>query len=133
VRIVRVCTLIVAIVACAWFALGVRQAVDTSRAETIVSQSGALSAAQSVKAASLLSAARALNPDREVEILRGQLALAENDPVRAKQILENVVRAEPMNIKAWFQLLLASHHDPHTASIALRHIGLLEPSLRRRR
>jgi hypothetical protein len=133
VRIVPLCTVIVALVACLWFALDVRQAVDTSKAESIISQSGGLSAAQSAKAASLLRSARALNPDREVDILQGRLALEEHDPARARQILEAVVRDEPMNIEAWFQLLQALHEDAHAAANALTHIGLLEPSLRRGR
>ncbi len=74
VAVLRAGMVLVAAVACAWFALGVRQAHDTDAATALV-DGAKLSASQARKADSLLKSAAALNPDREIDLLRAQVAL----------------------------------------------------------
>jgi predicted Zn-dependent protease len=127
VRIVPLLTIALAVIACAWFAFGIRQAHQIAEATKIVSQAGALSASESAHAASLLRAAHRLNPDTEVQILRARLAIRENQPRTAKRIIERVVRSEPMNLLAWDVLATVSGDDVRTERIALEHIAQLHP------
>jgi hypothetical protein len=127
VRAARLSICVVAILVCAWFALGIRQAHDISRATNIVAQPGAIPATDLRAAASALHAAAPLDPDHEVDILRGRLAVKEQDPRRAERILKTVVRDEPMNLEAWIWLAGVSLIDPPEARIALAHIARLDP------
>jgi hypothetical protein len=127
VRAVRLSIFVVAIVVCAWFGLGIRQAHDISRATAIVSQPGTIPADHLRAAASALRAAGPLDPDHEVDILRGRLAVKQQDPQRAERILKTVVREEPMNLEAWIWLAGVSLIDPPEARIALAHIARLDP------
>lgn len=121
----------VAVVVCAWFALSVRQALDTSHAGAIVNSSSSVSAAQAAHARSLLSAAGQLNPDRQVNILRGQLALDLGDNASAEQILRGVTDAEPLNIQAWALLAQATQTRDRTEFVlAIRTIGRLDPRVK---
>jgi predicted Zn-dependent protease len=96
--------LVLALAACAWFVISIRQAHDTSRAQSILSTGTPLTAAQANRADSLLRAAAFLNPDRQVDILRAELVAERGNFREADRILFGVVRAEPMNINAWFEL-----------------------------
>jgi hypothetical protein len=127
VRAVRLSILVVAIVVCAWFGLGIRQAHDISRATSIVAQAGRIPAAELRSAASALHSAGTLDPDDEVAILRGRLAVKEQDSRRAERILKTVVQDEPMNLEAWIWLAGVSLIDPPEARIALAHIARLDP------
>ncbi len=121
--------LLVAVVVCAWFAVGIRQAHDTSKATAIVSGANRLNGAQAERAASLLRAAGFLNPDTEVDLLRAQLARDLSERQRAEQILAGVVRKEPLNVRAWVSL--AANATTGTTYIhALREIALLVPKQR---
>jgi hypothetical protein len=114
-----------ALVACAWFALGARQAHELSAATAIVTGGPTLTAAQARHADSLLSSAATLNPDRQVDVLRAQVALEQGDPGRARSILTPVVRQEPDNLSAWVQYARASARDPvafFVAEIAIRRL-----------
>ncbi len=119
----------VALVVCAWFALGLRQAVATDQATAIISGNSGLSAGDARHASSLLGEAALLNPDSTVDVLRAQLAESRGDDRRAERILLNVLRREPMNITAWYALasVAASAHDFRTTLLAVLHIGHLEP------
>lgn len=132
-RLARVFIILVALIACAWFVFGIRQARDTSNATSLISKSGTLTAAQSARAASLLDSAGVLNPDAEVDVLRARLALDERIPGRAMRIVEDVVRREPQNIEAWFVLASASGRQPKTLLRALEQIARLEPRITRNR
>jgi hypothetical protein len=119
-----------ALLACAWFALAARQAHEINAASALLSGGGALSAAQAREADALLSSAATLNPDRQVDVLRAQVALARGDQRRARSILEPVVRQEPDNLSAWVQYARASTHDPvafYTAEIAIRRLVRVFP------
>ena len=74
-RALRAVLIAVAALACAWFALGIRQAIATDRATAIVYQSAPLTPAQAARAAGLLDDAATLNPDRTVDVLRASCKL----------------------------------------------------------
>jgi hypothetical protein len=115
-----------AIVICAWFALGVRQAQDTTRAGSIIDGSSSLTGTRAEHTASLLHDAGTLNPDTQVDILRGRLALLDNQRPKAVRILEDVVRREPRNIDGWLWLLQTSRNLPEI-KLAVTKIAQLDP------
>lgn len=121
-----------AVVACAWFALGVHQARDTNRASALIGGPAPLTVQQAQRAGSLLSSAATLNPDLTPEILRGQLALEQRQSARAVRILSSVTRREPLNLRAWSQLAYAAAEagDRRTLIRAARHISALYPKLK---
>jgi predicted Zn-dependent protease len=124
--LVRVLSLVAALVVCAWFALGIRQAHETTQAAAILSHGTDSSYAQAAHADSLLHSARALNPDLQVDVLRAEAALIENDRARAVRILEDVVRREPTNLDGWVFLTRASRNVPELKRAAAR-IAELDP------
>ena len=121
-----------AVVACAWFALGVHQARDTNRANALIGGPAPLTAQQAQRARSLLSSAATLNPDQTPEILRGQLALQQRQSRRAGRILSSVTRREPLNLHAWSELAYAAARagDRRPLTRAARHISALYPKLK---
>ena len=129
----RVGLVAVALVACAWFALGIRQAHEIARATSIVSQARALTPARAREADSLLRSAGALNPDLEVDVLRGRVALARGNLVGARRILTSVVRREPENVEAWIWLARASNGSPATFRLAVMRVQQLIRSVPARR
>jgi hypothetical protein len=116
-----------ALLACAWFALGVRQAHDITRATSIIAQTGPLTSSQGRSASSRLDSAGALNPDLEVDVLRGRLALGRGQPPAARRILNSVVHREPKNLEAWIWLARASAGSPSTFRLAVERIQTLLP------
>ncbi len=130
--VARVLGAVLAIVVCAWFALGIRQAHDIDRASAIVSAGRSVSAAQLRGVDSVLSSAAELNPDSQVNLLRGQVALLAGKRARAAQIFGRLVRDEPMNIQAWVSLAEATT-DPGTRNGAIVAIGRLDSPVTRRR
>lgn len=126
-RLARFIGLALALFACAWFALGIRQARDTSRAAAIVSSTAPLSQHQVQQANSLLDAAGALNPDTEVSLLRAQLDRDQQNYAGARVIVEGVVAKEPKNVQAWQSLARSSVGSQQTFVRALRCIRRLVP------
>jgi predicted Zn-dependent protease len=124
--VLRVAVAVVSVVICAWFAFGVRQAIDTDKATTILSASTHVNGHQAARAKSLLHGAGLLNPDRQVDILRAQLALERGDRRQALLILRPVVTAEPMNVAAW-QLVAASATNSAILTDAYVELGRLAP------
>jgi predicted Zn-dependent protease len=121
---------------CAWFALGARQAIDTSRGSAIVSSSSTLSSAEAHRALSLLHNAGTLNPDRNVDILRAQAFLASGNTQAAIRVLTTVTREEPQNVEGWLWMAHAVGSNAPRASAnaalfysSLRHVRQLEPRL----
>jgi predicted Zn-dependent protease len=133
VRFARVLTLVLAVVVCAWFALGIHQASTINDATRIISHPSDVTSAQAAHAASLLRSARTLNPDTEVDVLRARLAVRDNHPADAQRTLLSLVRSEPMNLEAWILLARISGADAATERFALRRIAQLDPEARARR
>ena len=120
---------LIALAVCAWFALGIRQAHDTTAATAIVSGSAHLSAGQGHRAAALLHSAKLLDPDTEVDVLRGELALEQGNRLGARSILERVVAKEPDNALAWQWLAKASVGDLHEFFLAAYRLQQLVPPI----
>jgi hypothetical protein len=118
-----------ALVACAWFAFGIRQAIDTSRAAAIANQGNYATAAQVHEVASLTRSARLLNPDEQPDVLLGQVETEHGDDSSARRVLGAVTRSEPQNLEAWLWLGHASRSDPVTFYVAAAHVRHLEPRL----
>jgi Flp pilus assembly protein TadD len=112
-----------AAIVAAWFVLGWVQARDAGRAQALIS-SQPLSRQSARQASSLLDSAAELNPDRNIDILRAQLADERHNSALAVRIMEGVTRAEPMNIEAWRELgVVATHnHQPNLAQTAFVHV-----------
>lgn len=129
--IARGLILLAAVATCAWFALGIRQARDTDRASGIVTSASSISAPAAAHVNSLLDAAGWLNPDRQVDVVRAELALQRNDPSAAERILRGLTHSEPMNVEAWVLLAQAAQgRDPAVFGLAIRNIGHLDPRIK---
>jgi predicted Zn-dependent protease len=129
VRLTRLIGVLIALALCAWFALGIRQAQETTKATAIVSATTPLTAAQIKQVSDLVSDARALNPDTAVDVLRAQLDRDQNELVAARQVLERVVAKEPDNAVAWVWLARSSGGAPLTFANALRRLRSLVPAV----
>jgi len=123
----RASVLVVAVIACAWFVVGIRQAHDTAAATSIITSQSALSAGQVAHARSLLSAAGSLNPDSQVEVLSGRLAYVENDRPSAVSSFERVLRREPSNVHVWLLLAEAASNDRRLVDRAFVQVTRLDP------
>lgn len=127
----EVLVVLVAVVVCAWFGLGIVQAQDADHATTILASANALSATQRAHVVSLLDSADALNPGTGIELLRAQLAAVENHTQLEGRILETVTRAEPLNLDAWLALAKwGLAHDHAVLNTSVTHISALDPRLK---
>ena len=124
----RVALAAVAVVACAWFALGIRQSRDLERADALVHQSGTPTKGQTSEILRLLHRASLLNPDRNVDLLRAQAEVRAGDAATAERQTKRVVRDEPMNVDAWIVLGFATQQrDPAVARLATAREQELAP------
>jgi predicted Zn-dependent protease len=121
--------ILVSIAACAWFALGVRQAHDTDAATSLLALGTSLSAATAQHVSSLLDGAHVLNPDRQVGVLRAQLDDARGNKAAAQRVLHQVVSAEPDNLLAW-DWVARSATTSQTLRLAFGHLTYLLPPVR---
>lgn len=126
----RILCLLVALLACAWFAIAIRDTQDVDRAAAILSAGSHPSAAAARRVNSLLGDATLLNPDRQVELLRGQLALARGHKRLAQEIFLRVTREEPQNVLAWSWLGRTARPGTRIETIAFAHFELLAPPVR---
>jgi hypothetical protein len=115
-----------AVILTAWFALVSVQARDTDVATNIIN-GPAPPAARARQARDLLDTAAILSPDREVDLLRSQLAHSLGDNAQARRLAAAVTRSEPDNAEAWFQLIRVST-GPKVAG-ELQHLGSLVPTV----
>jgi predicted Zn-dependent protease len=123
----RASALVLPLLACAWFAVGIRQAHDTAAATSIISGRGAPRARQAAHARSLLQAADTLNPDSQVELLRARLAFLEGDRTSATRSVLTVVGEEPENVQAWLLLAEVANDNKRLADRALINVVRLDP------
>lgn len=120
-----------ALLCCAWFALGARQAHELAKATAIVGPGRPLSGQQVTEARQALGAAGTLNPDQEVDVLRGELAIDQGQLAEARRILFGVIRREPKLLAAWQAYARASVHDPVAfiaAQIGIRRLVRIFPT-----
>jgi hypothetical protein len=125
VRVARIAVLVLALLCCAWFVLGARQAHLVDQATAIVGPGHRLSSQQARHAADLLDAAGTLNPDLQVDVLRGELAIDQGHLAEARQILHDVIVREPKNLAAFQQAARASVDDKpafYATEIGIQHL-----------
>lgn len=121
----RIALALVALAACAFFAVGIHQAHDVSAAQGIL-DSAKVTTSQALRARSQLDSAGFLNPDRTVAVTRGQLDLRLNDPAAAFAVFRRLVSQEPENVQAWLGLTESAYGKP-ILGVALRKLAALDP------
>jgi hypothetical protein len=124
---VRGACAVIALIVCAWFAIGTRQAQNTFRAEAFVTTHHVASPSQGRAVQAWLSAASLLNPDTTVTLLQGRAAQELGHAQRAEQIITPITRKEPQNLDAWLSLAYVSGHDPGLFARALSRVKRLDP------
>jgi len=117
-----------ALAMCAWFALGIHQAQDIARATAIVSK-GSANPAQEREVRSLLRDARTLNPDRQVDVLLGEVEVEHRDYAQAREVLEALTRSEPENLLGWLWLARSAVNDRRLLYTSLLHVIELDPEV----
>jgi predicted Zn-dependent protease len=122
-RVVRSALVLLSLAVCAWFVVGVIQARDLNHATNIVQSSRSLTSAQVEQARSLLDTAATLDPNRNVGLLRAQLAVASGERRQAIQLALRVTAQEPRNLNAW--LLVAQLALPVDRPLTARAVGRL--------
>jgi hypothetical protein len=128
-KAVRVLAVFGSLVVAAWFGVGVHQAIETGRATTRLSAASSITPADAERIRALLDSASVLNPDRGVDLLRGQLALQLGRHRQTQRIVSRVTRAEPDNLDAWLLLARAATDNPALFQQALVQVHRLEPRL----
>ncbi|MFZ0043022.1 MAG: hypothetical protein WAK93_17065 [Solirubrobacteraceae bacterium] len=124
-RALRPLLVVIAVAACVWFVLGIRQAHEVDYATKVVGEPHP-GAAQLAKARSELGRAAFLNPDRQVDVLRGQVDFNAHQPQAARTVLSDVIRAEPMNLNGWIWYTVMYLGRPEQR-IGAAHIAQLDP------
>jgi hypothetical protein len=124
--VARIVATAVALVAGAFFALGIVQAHNLSAAQSVVDNASNVTPALAARARSDLNTAAALNPDRTVNLIRGQLDLRLGDTGTARRVFNHLVAAEPTNVKAWLGLSETLYGKPYLV-VAVRRIAALDP------
>lgn len=125
--VLRAAGAVAALILCAWFAIGIRQARDTARAQAFVTTHKVANANQARAVDSLLAAASLLNPDTTVSLLRGRVASERGNPAEAERIIIPVTRQEPQNLDAWLSLAYVSGTDQKLFFHALAEVKRLDP------
>ncbi len=128
----RTACALVALIIAGWFVIGVRQAHGINAATAIITRSSTLSPSDARRADALLHEAKLLNPDQQVNILRGAVSLRSGHPLAAQRILLGVIHAEPQNLEAWLSLARAATRNEHLFTLALDQVRRLEPLVRHR-
>lgn len=124
----RVAIVGLAVVVCAWFAVGIRQAHDIDRATSIVAAANVPTPAQAQRAQSLLDSAAWLYPGTEVDVLKGRLAIERGRRAQAVAIERRVTAREPLNVDGWVWLA-QSYTNPTLGTRALSHVAQLAPKV----
>jgi hypothetical protein len=118
---------VLALVICAWFAVGIRQSHELAVATRIIAATGQPTPHALAVAAGALNAADSLNPDQEVAILRGRIAIKRGQTALAGRLLAAVTRREPLNLEAWIWYTGASLGDHAAAARGAARIAQLDP------
>jgi hypothetical protein len=127
----RLAVLVAALAVCAWFALGIGENQDREAVTTLLNRHLPLTIAQARAADKTLDAARLLDPDESIDILRSLVASRAGENRRASAIARSVVQREPQNLNAWllYSFLNVNYiHDPTAARIAEARIHALAPT-----
>lgn len=129
--VTRIIAVAVALVACAWFALGIRQGRDANLATQQLANAGRLTPAQASHVSRLLDDAGTLNPDRAIDVLRARLQNHAGQNAAAIATLLPVVHSEPSDIDGWQLLaLVAGEVNPPLSHAAVARVNALAPRVR---
>jgi Flp pilus assembly protein TadD len=128
-RVARVVALASAVLICAWFALGARQAHETAAATSLLSGNGSLNAQQIAHARSLVDGASLLNPDIEPKLLSSKLAIKRHEFARAVEIARAATREEPQNVATWLAVAVAAFDSGRPDGAAVGAMVKLDPLL----
>jgi predicted Zn-dependent protease len=131
---VRITIALLALLVSAWFGLGFYQARETGKAAALIGGGATRLTPHQVQTANAeLSSAATLNPDRMVDLLRGELAADQHRYAAAIRILQRVTAREPLNLTAWAQLGFAAARtgNRQVLAVAGRHVALLIPPVKR--
>ena len=124
----RVALVGVALAVVAFLAVGLRSAVPQAEGRDIAA--GELDEASYARALELFRDAQPVNPDSEADLLEGGLLLAGGSPREAAAVIEEVVRDEPENSKAWALLAAATRErDPDRAREARAQLSRIKPAI----
>jgi len=123
----RIVLVVLALVVCAWFALGVRAFKDENAADASITVPGAIAAAQARADRALLEEARVLNPDQNVDLIIAQLDARTGDRPAALTIAHRVARSEPENVNAWLLITELAPRSSAAYRQAAAHARLLAP------
>jgi Flp pilus assembly protein TadD len=131
-RSARYLLAVLALVVSAWFGLGWYQARQTGKASALVGGGSRLTPRQAQEARSTLDSAGTLNPDRAVDVLRGEQAIDQHLYAGAIRVLSGVTAREPLNLTAWAELGIAAAKTGDRALLAAagRHIVILIPRVK---
>jgi predicted Zn-dependent protease len=129
----RIGIALLALIVSAWFGLGFYQAQKTGKAAAVIGGGTArLNPHQVQTARAELSSAATLNPDRMVDLLRGELAADQHHYAEAIRILQPLTAREPLNLTAWAQLGFAAARSGNRQVLAVagRHVAMLIPPVK---
>jgi hypothetical protein len=129
-RIIRYGIVVIAVVVCAWFVIGVRQVHAIDAATTLLQNvSTERSVAVQQRSRSLLDEAAFLHPGIDVTLLRAQLAENARDWARASRLIDQATAAEPDNLDAWLAdlSLRLIHPSLGTGKLLFARLHQLDP------
>lgn len=128
-RAARTVAVVLAIVVCAWFALGVRAFKDQEGVIASLGGLGTVSAMQARADRAALRDAAILNPDQGVNLLRAQLDSRAGDSRAGLRLAAQVARREPQNINAWLLIAVLAHPNSARYRTATARAHLLAPTV----
>jgi hypothetical protein len=123
----RIGAALLALVVCAWFAVGIRDSHKIATATAIVTAQGQPSASELAAADRALNGADLVNPDQQVDILRARVDLKRGANAAARRLLTAVTRREPQNLEAWIWFTGAVLGDRAAARLGFAHLSQLDP------
>ncbi len=124
----RIVLSVTAVVACAWFALGIRALQDEASVRDYLHQHGMLTHTQAKAEDAVLAEAHFLNPDHSLDTLRALVESQSGDLRGAAVIAQKTARQEPASISNWLILqFLAGGTNPAVLRLTQRRIRALAP------
>src|SRR5215217_7396664 len=125
---IRLALVLVALVTCAWLAVGYDDARLEARGQAALDRArqGFIPAREVRSAAAALKDSRRLNSDQAPLITEGLLMSFVSRRARAEALARRAVDAEPDNVQAWFLRFVAAP-DAKVAAEARRRVVQLNP------
>lgn len=124
--VARIAVAAVALVVGAFFGLGIVQSHHLSAAQAVVDNAQNVTPALEARARADLDTAATLNPDRTIDMTRGQLDLRVGEVVAARAVFNHLVASEPKNVEAWLGLSESLYGKPYLV-VALAKLAALDP------